>query len=304
MEGPQTMSSNKSSLNKSNNNHKNNLKKSKITKFISFCRNLFGKKTKESFLSVISHLLEEYKTEGLINAEEQKMFKNIISFGDKKAYSIMIPRTDIVAIKHDASLEDAKKLIVSQGYSRMPVFKENFDEIIGFIHSKDLAKFLCDEDQDFAVAKITRKILFIPGSMELLDVLRRMRMAQTHAAIVLDEFGGVDGFVTIENIMEEIVGDIEDEHDLPSDSSVFRIRKINDKNYQFGGRVEIEKIEELLQIKIRDDDEDFQTIGGLAMTLFRRVPSAGEEIKTNNINLKIIDADGRSVKLVEVAITN
>lgn len=280
----------------------NKVKKSRIANFLSFFLHSFGKKTKESFFSVISHLLEEYKNEGLINSEEQAMFKNIASFGDKKAYSIMTPRTDIIAIKYDATLEEVKQVITTKGHTRIPVFKENFDEIIGFIHSKDLAKFLCEDDVDFAVEKIMRKILFIPGSMKLLDAMLRMRMARVHVAIVLDEFGGVDGFITIENLVEEIVGDIEDEHDLPSDNSVFRIKKINDKSFQFGGRVEIEKVEEILQLKIRQNDDEFQTVGGLAMALFKRVPEAGEEVRQSGLNIKIIDADGRSVKLVEISI--
>lgn len=276
--------------------------KSRFKKLLSFFLDLFGKKTKKSFFSVISHLLEDYEKEGLINAEEKKMFKNIASFGDKKVCNVMTPRADLIAVKHDASLEDLKKIITVDGHTRIPVFKEDFDEIIGFIHSKDLAKFLCAENQNFSVSNILRKILFVPGSMKLLDVMRRMRTAQVHVAIVLDEFGGVDGFVTIENLMEQIVGDIEDEHDLPSDSSSFRIKKINDKTFQFGGRVEIEKVEEILQMKIKQDNDEFNTIGGLIMTLFKRVPEIDEEIAKNSLNFKIIDADIRLLKLVEISI--
>lgn len=276
--------------------------KSRFKKLLSFFLNLFGKKTKKSFFSVISHVLEDYEKEGLVGAEEKKMFKNIASFGDKKVSSIMTPRADLIAVKHDASLEEIKKIITTDGHTRIPVFKDDVDEIVGFIHSKDLAKFLCKEDQNFSMAKVLRKILFVPGSMKLLEVMRRMRVARVHVAIVLDEFGGVDGFVTIENLMEQIVGDIEDEHDLPSDSSPFRIKKINEKTFQFGGRVEIEKVEEILQIKIKQNDDDFQTISGLVMTVFKRVPEIDEEAEKYGLNFKIIDADNRLVKLVEISI--
>lgn len=274
-------------------------KKSHFKKLLNFSLNLFGKKTKKSFFSVISHLLDAYEKEGLINVEEKKMFKNIASFGDKKVSSIMTPRADVIAIAHDATLEEIKKTITTNGHTRIPVFKENFDEIIGFIHSKDLAKYLCEESEYFAVTKILRKILFVPGSMKLLDLMLRMRMARVHVAIVLDEFGAADGFVTIENLMEEIVGDIEDEHDLPSDNSFFRIKKIDEDIFQFGGRVEIGKIEEIFQTKIRKKSDEFQTVSGLAMAMFKRVPEIGEEIKKYGINFKIIDADSRLVKLVE-----
>jgi len=267
---------------------------------LNFLLNLFCKKTKKSFFLVISHLLDGYE-KGLISAEEKKMFKNIASFGDKRVAAVMTPRSDIIAIKQGASLEEVKELITTDGHTRIPVFKENFDKITGFIHSKDLAKFLCDESQDFAITKILRKILFVPGSMKLVDVMLRMRMARIHVAIVLDEFGGVDGIVTIENVMEEIVGDIEDEHDLPSDSSFFRIKKISEKEFHFGGRVEIEKVEEILDQKIKCDDDEFETVGGLAMSVFRRVPEIDEEAKKYGLNFKIIDADNRVVKLVEIS---
>ncbi len=275
-------------------------KKSK--KLLNLFLNFFGKKSKKSFSTVISHLLEVYEKEGLISAEERKMFKNMTSFGDKKVASIMTPRADIIAVKHSASLEDIKEIITKNGHTRLPVFKENFDEIIGFIHSKDLAKFLCDpkEQDDFTLTKILRKILFIPGSTRLVDLMLSMRTARTHVAIVLDEFGGVDGFVTIENLMEEIVGNIEDEHDLPSDNSFFRIKKINDHTYHFGGRVEIERLEEILQIEIKKDNEQFETVAGLIMQIFKRVPEINEEAEKYGLKFKIIDANNRIVKLVEI----
>lgn len=213
----------------------------------------------------------------------------------------MTPRADIIALKHDANLEEVKRIITTNGHTRLPVFKENFDEVIGFIHSKDLARFLCDENQEFSVMKILRKILFVPGSMRLLDTMLRMRMARVHAAIVLDEFGALDGLVTIENLMEEIVGDIEDEHDLPSENAFFRIRKIDDKIFEFGGRVEISKAQEVLKTNLAADDETFETVSGLAMSAFKRVPEIGEEIEKDGFKIKIIDADRRVVKLVEIS---
>lgn len=267
---------------------------------LNFLLNLFGKKTKKSFFSVISHLLDGYEKEGLISAEEKKMFKNITSFGDKRVAAVMTPRSDIIAIKQGASLEEVKELITTDGHTRIPVFKENFDEITGFIHSKDLAKFLCDASQDFTITKILRKILFVPGSMKVLDLMLRMRMARVHVAIVLDEFGGVDGFVTIENVMEEIVGDIEDEHDLPSDNSFFRAKKINNSTFHFGGRVDISKAEEFLQTELKHESDSFQTVGGLVMSLFKRVPEDGEEIEKDELKFKIIKSDSRSIGLVEI----
>lgn len=272
----------------------------KIKKLLNFFKNLFGKKTKKSFFSVISHLVEEYHQEGLVSFEEKKIFKNMTSFGDKKISSIMTPRSDIVAIKHDAGLEEVKSTIIKNGYTRVPVYKDNFDQIIGFIHSKDLVKYLCEEDSDFSISKLLRKILLVPGSMKLMDVLLKMKASRVHIAIVLDEFGGVDGFVTIENVVEEIVGDIEDEHDIPSENTFFVIKEISENNFQFGGRVEIAKFEEIIGIKITNNEDEFETVGGYVMSLFKSVPAIGDEIATQDLSIKIIDSDNRSIKLIEV----
>lgn len=267
---------------------------------LNFLFNLFGVKTKKSFASVLTHLLESYENAGLLRGEEKKMFKNILSFGDKKVASIMTPRSDIIAVEQDADLKDLKKIITADGHTRIPVFRNDFDNVIGFIHSKDLAKFLCGDEDNFALTKIMRKILFVPGSMKLLDVLFRMRMSRVHVAIVLDEFGGVDGLVTIENLLEEIIGDIEDEHDLPSDSSFFRIRKIDENKFQFGGRVEIEKLEEALQSKVKHEEDSFETVGGFALKVFNQVPEIDQEAEYEGLKIKVLDADERAVKLVEV----
>lgn len=269
---------------------------------LNFFLDLFGVKTKKSFASVMTYILDDYVNAGLLRAEEKKMFKNILSFGDKKVSSIMTPRSDIVAVERNTTLKKLKEIITVDGNTRIPIFKNDFDNIVGFIHSKDLAKFLCSSDEDFSPARIMRKILFVPGSMKLLEVLFRMRMSRVHIAIVLDQFGGVDGLVTIENLMEEIIGDIEDEHDLPSDSSFFRIRKVDENKFHFGGRVEIEKLEEVLRHKFRSGHDSFETVGGFVMALFNQVPEIDQEIEQDDMKIKVLDADEKSVKLVEVAI--
>jgi magnesium and cobalt transporter len=283
-------------LKSSNNSH---LKLHLKSLFV-FTRNLFGKKSKKSFLSIVSHLLESYEKERLISYEEKKMIKNITSLGDKRADYIMTPRSDIIGIKHGALLEEIKATITDNGHTRMPVYRDNFDEIIGFIHSKDLAKFLCQKSAEFDITKIIRKILFVPKSIKIIDLLLKMRTKRVHIAVVLDEYGGVDGLVTIENVIEEIIGNIEDEHDLPSDNLFFRIIKIDDNHFNIGGRVEIEKLEDILGVKIRNEDENFETVGGLVMSIFNKIPKIGEVTERNNLRFKILDADSRSVKLLEV----
>ena len=267
-------------------------------KLINFFFILFGKKNKKSFSSLINYITESFEREGLVTSEEKKMLKNIVNFGDKKINTIMVPRSDIIAIPENITLNEIKKIITEDEHTRIPVYKDNIDHIIGFIHSKDLAKFLCDTNSDFNLQKIIRKILFVPCSTKLLDALLKMRSSRVHIGIVLDEFGAVDGLVTIENIVEEIVGQIDDEHDVPLESSFFQIKKIDEKTYHFGGRVELKKFEEIFKIKFEDCLAE--TVGGLVMATFKAVPKIGDKIEKSQLVFKVLDADKRMVKAVEV----
>ena len=267
-------------------------------KLINFFFILFGKKNKKSFSSLINYITESYEKEGLVTLEEKKMLKNIVNFGDKKINTIMVPRSDIIAIPENITLNEIKKIITEDEHTRIPVYKDNIDHIIGFIHSKDLAKFLCDTNSDFNLQKIIRKILFVPCSTKLLDALLRMRSSRVHIGIVLDEFGAVDGLVTIENIVEEIVGQIDDEHDVPLESSFFQIKKIDEKTYHFGGRVELKKFEEIFKIKFEDCIAE--TVGGLVLSTFKSIPKIGDKIEKSPLVFKVLDADKRMVKAVEV----
>lgn len=273
-------------------------KKFNFKKLINFFFILFGKKNKKSLSSLINHITETYEAEGLITSEEKKMLKNIVNFGDKKISTIMVPRSDIIAIPENITLNKIKKIITEDEHTRIPVYKDNIDHIIGFIHSKDLAKFLCDTNSDFNLQKIIRKILFLPCSTKLIDALLKMRSSRVHIGIVLDEFGAVDGLVTIENLVEEIVGQIDDEHDVPLEGSYFQIKKIDEKTYQFGGRVELQKFEEIFKIKFEDCLAE--TIGGLVIASFKAIPKIGDKFEKSQLVFKVLDADKRMVKSVEV----
>jgi CBS domain containing-hemolysin-like protein len=203
-------------------------------------------------------------------------------------------------------LKEIKKLIITSEHSRLPVFKRNLDNITGFIHSKDLAQFIACEDEskleNFKIKDIIRKILYVPHSMRIIDLLLKMRSSRVHIAIVLDEYGGTDGLVSIEDIVEEIVGEIEDEHDIPDDNIYLRIKKTGHNSIQVGGRVEIEKITNFLEgnLEISDMDSDFDTVGGLIFALFKKVPEIGETHTHNQVQFEVLQADARSVKLVEI----
>jgi len=267
---------------------------------------VLGKNKKSNLLKLLNKAIDNYQENEFITSEEKKMVKNIVSIEDTKVGDVMTPRTDVIAVQYDSSLEDIKKLIIESEHSRIPVFKRNLDNIIGFIHSKDLAKFIGLENvvklESFKIANVIRKILYVPHSMRIIDLLLKMRSSRVHIAIVLDEYGGTDGLVSIEDIVEEIVGEIEDEHDIPDDNIYLRIKKINDNILQVGGRVEIDKISEFLHTNLLEDvDGDFDTVGGLVFAVFKKVPESGETYNhSSGLTFKVLDADARSVKLVEI----
>lgn len=276
-----------------------NKKNLNFRKILNLVINLFAGKNKKSFSSLIYHITETYEKDGLINHEEKHMFRNMVNFSDKKVSTIMVPSSDIICISEDISLNEIKKIITEDEHTRIPVYRDNIDHIVGFIHSKDLAKFLCNYNLDFDIKKIMRKILFVPHSMKLLEVFLRMRSSQVHIAIILDEFGGVDGLVTIENLLEQIVGQIDDEHDTELESSYFQIKKIDDFTYRFGGRVAVKKFEEIFNLKFEDCNAE--TVGGLSMFIFKNIPKIGDKIEKNNLIFKIIDSDQRIVKIIEIS---
>ncbi len=274
-----------------------------ISSFKSIFRKIFGQKNKEQFLESISQLVAVCAQKSFISSEEQKMINNIIKIDDIKVSDVMIPRTDIIAMSKKSTLEQIKDMIISKEHTRMPIYGENLDEVIGFIHSKDLVKFLSKEVQDFDINSLIRTIIYVPHSMRVVDLLRKMRSSRVHIAIVLDEYGGTDGLITIEDIMEEIVGEIEDEHDLPDDNIYNKIQKVGNNVFHIGGRVEIEEIEKLLSQKImKDNSDDFETIGGFILSEMKKVPQVGEVLNFNaNLSFKILEADLRSIKLIEVS---
>lgn len=263
---------------------------------------LIGVNDKKRLQKSLEKLITLCNKKGFISSEEQKMIKNIIDIDDTKVFDVMIPRADIVAISNTAKLKEIKDLIINEEHSRIPVYGANLDEVIGFIHSKDLVKFLSKGTKEFVIEDFLRKIIYVPHSMRIMDLLRKMRASQVHIAIVLDEYGGTDGLITIEDIMEEIVGEIEDEHDSPNNDIYHKINEVSKSVFHFGGRVDIEEVEELLQEKIvKEDTYDFETIGGFVLSEMKKIPKNGDILKINsNLSLKILEADPRSIKLIEI----
>jgi len=256
-------------------------------------------KEKASIEEELAELFDERDPDKLeVTSEERTILQNVISFGDLRVIDIMIPRTDIATICETVKLPDLKQVIIEKEHTRFPVYKDSLDNITGFLHIKDLVSLL-GTNKSLNLKKIIREILFVPPSMKIMDLLLKMQEKRVHIAIVLDEYGGTEGLVTMEDIMEEIVGEIKDEHD---DLEEIKINKIDKDNFEASSRASIKEIEELIDINLTIDEkneEDYDTIGGLIFYMLSRVPKKGEIIKhPSGLEFKIIEADPRRIKKV------
>ena len=224
---------------------------------------------------------------------------NILKVHDQTAADVMVPRVDIVALDVETPFPEVVKCMVEQGHSRVPVYRETLDDVIGFIHVKDVLGPVA-ERRETKLAPMLRKVLFVAPSVPILDLLVQMRQARTHIAMVVDEFGGIDGLVTIEDLIEEIVGEIEDEHDVADGPSLV---ERTDGSLIADARTPIEVLEEHQGTRLRPtgDQEEVDTLGGLVSSLAGRVPKRGEVIAhPSGIEFEVLDADPRRIKRLRV----
>ena len=243
---------------------------------------------------------EEDEISEQITPEERDLLMNLLRFGRLNAEDAMVPRPDIVAVDETAALEDIVGSIKQNGHSRMPVYRDTLDEIVGMVHIRDVMSFWSDAS-NFQLAKIVHPVLFVPQSMPVVDLLAKMRSSRLHMAIIVDEYGGTDGLVTIEDLVEEIVGEIEDEHD---DAPTPSLSVSSDGVVEADARTEIEALESHFGVTLRDDelDEDLETVGGLVSRLAGRVPLKSDRLShPSGLMFEIVDADPRRVKRVRVS---
>lgn len=235
----------------------------------------------------------------LIHSSKNNIVNNIDLFSKKIVEDIMIPRSDIISASHESTLEELSNLISKHSHTRTLIYKESLDNIIGFIHIKDLFEIL-SHSKRFVLKKLTRQHIISPHSMKLIDLLAEMQVNRTHIAVVVDEYGGTDGVVTIEDIIEEIVGRIDDEHD---------IEEKNTNGYTIlrpglmvaSARVEIAELEDIIGVKLKNECDEFDTIGGLVMAKIGSVPEKGSLIKLHeDVIAKIIDSTPRTIKQIKI----
>lgn len=260
-------------------------------------------KGETSLKEAVEALIEEHTAEGgelYILPEEQDMLRNILRFGEMSVSDIMIPRTDIVAVEYDVSLDELKDVFVSEQHSRIPVYKENLDHISGFLHIKDIAVNIFAA-KPFNMSDIMRQILFVPPSMKVMDLLVKMRFSSVHIAIVVDEYGGTDGLVTMEDIVEEIVGEIQDEHDDEEETPTYVWT--DERTIEADARMEVEELDKCFgaPMVMNKDEEDFDTIGGLVFSHLGHIPEIGETFDyPSGMRITILEAEARAVKRVRI----
>jgi len=268
--------------------------------FLDWVRGLFNTRNGDtSVRETIEELIEERgETEVPFDEDERRLLANILDLGDRTIHDVMIPRADIIAIEASAPLDDVIGLITKEGHSRMPVYRNNLDDAVGMVHIKDVLAWR-GEDKDFSLSKVLRKILFVSPSMRVLELLLEMRVQRSHMALVVDEFGGVDGLVTIEDLVEEIVGEIEDEHDRIDEPEVIRRP---DGTINVDARATIESLEDYIGALITDEErDDVDTLGGLVFSLAGRVPIRGELIAhPSGMEFEVLDADPRRIRRLRI----
>jgi putative hemolysin len=243
-------------------------------------------------------IIEQGGEQGILEAEEEQMIHAVIELGDQRVHEVMVPRTSMVSLAADATIGDAIDSIVSEGHSRIPVFEGSIDEIVGMVYAKDLLPFLKANAPDPPpLRSLLRTPVFVPESMSVDDLLHELQRRKVHIAIVLDEYGGTAGLVTIEDLLEEIVGEIQDEYDEEEPMIV----RLSDDEARVDGRAAVDDLAELFETPVPLEDEDeYDTVGGLIYHRIGGVPKPGDQVSLDGLTLTVESTDGRRVSKVLV----
>ncbi len=239
----------------------------------------------------LEQAIMDAREEGDVEAEESNMLLSVLELSEKQVQEIMTPRTDITCLTYDATIKEAAECILENGHSRIPVYKDTKDNIIGIIYAKDLLTYIVGDKHDFSepVEKIARPPFFIPETKSSAELLQEFRARKNHIAIVVDEYGGTSGLITIEDLLEIIVGDIEDEFDAPKEEDV---QKINDNEYLLHGRTMLDDLNDI-EIEIESDEVD--TIGGYLSLQAGHVPVVNETFTVGDWQFTVIEADTKQI---------
>jgi len=259
---------------------------------------LFGDDSEATLRDQIEEAIESHEGEppavGDLSPIERQMLRNLLHFGESNVADIAVPRADIIAVPSSIGFAELVRAFAEAGHSRLPVYEGSLDSVIGMVHVKDVfAVQVAADAPPSEISTLLRKPLYVPESMGVLDLLARMRAERVHLAIVVDEFGGTEGLVTIEDVVEEIVGEIEDEHDEETPGTLI---PVEDGIWDADARAELEEVAETIDARLGAVEEDVDTLGGLATVLAGRVPQQGEILRhPSGWRLEVTDSDARRV---------
>jgi CBS domain containing-hemolysin-like protein len=230
--------------------------------------------------------------EGSIEAGEKELIHSIFEFGDTIVREVMVPRPDVTAIEADKTLRDVQALVLQHGYSRIPVFEDDLDEIVGIVYAKDVLKALHQGKHDMPLSEVVRRAHFVPESKKVADLLREMQQEKFHIALVTDEYGSVSGLVTLEDLLEELVGEIADEYDTEEPE----VEMVSEDVYRVDGKLAIDELNEILDVEL--PDEEWDTIGGLMLGLLGEIPEEGQDVKFQNLRFTAEQVNGRRISKI------
>lgn len=266
----------------------------------------FGKHPEEEqVLETIEGIMDEREERGdelLINQDEMLLLKNLFKLRDVRANQVMIPRIDISGISLTATVDELKKLVIRDKFTRVPVYDKTLDNIVGIVHVKDLLCALFEGKELNLNEIMNTAVLFVPPAIRALDLLREMQSKRTQMAVVIDEFGGTDGLITLEDLLEEIVGEIEDEHDALDEA--LRLKQINSDLIEADARVYVDDLEQMTGpfLTSADKEAEVDTVGGLVFHLAGRLPHRGEIVRhPSGIKFQVVDVDDRHIKKVRIS---
>ncbi len=252
--------------------------------------------TEEDLLSYV----DEGEEDGVLQESEREMIHSIFELDDTFAREVMVPRIDIIAVEANASIMEAIGLVIQAGHSRVPVYEDTIDKIVGILYVKDLLIYWLDQaSQPASVGALKRDAYYVPETKPASELLRELQAKKVHIAIVVDEYGGTAGLVTIEDILEEIVGEIQDEHDADE----FYMKVISENEYIFSARMDLDDINDMMSINLPTDESD--TLGGLIYNMFGRIPEAGDSLNGETVGLPdlyftVLGVEGRRIKRVKI----
>ena len=268
-----------------------------LTKLISKPFGIDPTRTPELSAAEIRLIVEQGSQQGVLEAEEEQMISAVMSLSDSKLHEVMVPRIDIVAIDQEASFDDAVTLVLTEGHSRTPLYKESVDHIVGILYAKDLLRIIAAGGPRPRLRDIMRPALFVPESQAVDDLLNELQRRRVHMAIVLDEYGGTAGLVTIEDLLEEIVGEIQDEFDEEEPMKVI----VREGEAILDGRADIDEMGELVDPALElEDDEEYDTVGGFVYHRIGRVPVVGDKVTVGPFTITVVKVIGRRVGKVRV----